>query len=608
MARVDRTVRLSQTIVPFGVGAVYDIFGESFVGCDTIRWGQHGRPVQSRALCALLGVSALRAAPSTTSNGAGIPYLRFPLWLFCQRCRRLIKWRTSWERPDEPAICLSCQGFNRLVPMRFVVACANGHLADVPWDIWAHSQHKAGSSKCPEPKLEFRSRKAGNSGLASLEVRCMTCKSARSLSGITAKDSLEKLGLHCLGIQPWQSFAARDACDQVPTVIQRGASNLYFANVASALDIPTSPELGTFSEKRSLIEGNAVFATLKRIERSGPVYEQLLAMIQKDTKASKEEIELILQEAPKTGAIAGAAPDLSSSEWFALITPQSGDDIPDNFRTRHASLLPVDTEPETLEAIFIHAIDRVVQVTRLKEVRALRSFSRIQPGGHELRPDLTRDEYGSPRRIDWLPAVEIFGEGVFLSFNEDAISKWEKQKAVVTRVETLQHRIAESTLGASILRQRLGTDAVTARFVFLHTFAHLLIRELCFECGYSSAALRERIFSRSAAEGSPQAGVLVYTAAGDSEGTLGGLVRQAEAPRLISSLLRALESGVWCSADPICRESGGQGYDKTNLAACHACCLLPETSCVCGNLLLDRTFVVEPGKREIAFLVDPASI
>jgi hypothetical protein len=98
------------------------------------------------------------------------------------------------------------------------------------------------------------------------------------------------------------------------------------------------------------------------------------------------------------------------------------------------------------------------------------------------------------------------------------------------------------------------------------------------------------------------AGILIYTAAGDAEGTLGGLVREGEAARMLSTLIKALQGADWCSSDPLCRESRGQGFGALNLAACHACGLVPETSCTMSNRLLDRLLVVgDPSDAQLGF-------
>ena len=97
-------------------------------------------------------------------------------------------------------------------------------------------------------------------------------------------------------------------------------------------------------------------------------------------------------------------------------------------------------------------------------------------------------------------------------------------------------------------------------------------------------------------------GILIYTASGDSEGTMGGLVRQGEPARLLATLDAALRKAQWCSSDPICIETTGQGTDNSNLAACHGCLLISETSCEEGNRLLDRAMLVgKPNELGIGF-------
>jgi hypothetical protein len=138
-------------------------------------------------------------------------------------------------------------------------------------------------------------------------------------------------------------------------------------------------------------------------------------------------------------------------------------------------------------------------------------------------------------------------------------------------------------------RRRQMPRPVIPRFVLLHTLSHLLTNQLIYECGYGSASIRERLYS---AEGETStAGILLYTAAGDSEGTMGGLVRVGKPGRLEGVLRRALEKARWCSTDPVCIESP-QGPDTCNLAACQSCTLLPETSCEEQNRLLYRGLVV----------------
>jgi hypothetical protein len=133
------------------------------------------------------------------------------------------------------------------------------------------------------------------------------------------------------------------------------------------------------------------------------------------------------------------------------------------------------------------------------------------------------------------------------------------------------------------------------------------MNQLTYECGYSSAALRERLYI-SGGE-TPMAGILIYTAAGDAEGTMGGLVRMGKHDYFEPTLLTAIEAARWCSADPVCMEIGqsGQGPDSCNLAACHSCALVPETACEEFNRFLDRGLVIGTFRNpEIGFLAQGA--
>lgn len=189
----------------------------------------------------------------------------------------------------------------------------------------------------------------------------------------------------------------------------------------------------------------------------------------------------------------------------------------------------------------------------------------------------------------------VRGEGIFLEFDLDAIERWMSESGISGHHSTFL-RAQEQR----ILERGGEARTLSPKFVALHTFAHLLIRQLANDCGYGSASLRERIYCETTPGAEPMQGVLIYTASGDSEGTLGGLVRQGEPGRLEYTIARAIHDARWCSADPICLESAGQGSESGNLAACHGCTLLPETSCEEGNRLLDRQSLIGlPTRPEI---------
>ena len=225
----------------------------------------------------------------------------------------------------------------------------------------------------------------------------------------------------------------------------------------------------------------------------------------------------------------------------------------------------------------VDAVSRLVAVNRLKEIMVLKGFQRA--GGERLTPpDLTGEGH-------WLPALELYGEGIFFTLDEASLQRWEGGGALQERADAFSRRYV----------QRAGQGVpefeaeVSPRFLLCHTLAHLLIRELDAEAGYPAASLKERIYCATGRE--PMAGILIYVAVADEEGSLGGLMELAKPERFLRLLTGAFEAAAWCSLDPVCSEQEGHGPDLLNRAACHACALVPETSCPYGNVLLDRGFV-----------------
>ena len=225
------------------------------------------------------------------------------------------------------------------------------------------------------------------------------------------------------------------------------------------------------------------------------------------------------------------------------------------------------------------AVDRLIAVERLKEILVFKGFRRL--GGETVTPpDLTR---GS----GWLPALELYGEGIFCTLREDRLRRWEADDAVRSRAQAFGDRLAGGPVRLPAPPQ------VSPRFLLLHTLAHLLIRALESDAGYPAASLKERIYSRTGGEPDqpPLAGILIHVAVADTEGSLGGLAQQAQPRRFLRLLTAAVEAAGWCSMDPVCGEREGHGPGLLNGAACHACALVPEPSCAYGNVLLDRAFV-----------------
>jgi hypothetical protein len=229
-------------------------------------------------------------------------------------------------------------------------------------------------------------------------------------------------------------------------------------------------------------------------------------------------------------------------------------------------------------------LSKVMRVARLREVRVVKGFTRINPPSD---PDGAQVAPISNGTLEWLPAIEVRGEGIFLQFNIDALRAWEVQHEVVKRV-----LLATESWRADWHKRNGGTpipSEATPRLLMIHAFSHALIRQLTLECGYSTASLRERLYVSEGANG--MAGVLIYTATSDSDGTLGGLQRRAGEDLLASTVIGALHSAQWCSSDPLCISGETGAPDSHSVAACHSCMLVPETSCEHHNRFLDRALL-----------------
>lgn len=589
MQRIRHDLRLSETVSPFGVGAIIDVRGESLIAPDTSWWDRRTAPeIVCDRLVAQLGGGVLRQAPTHAgrkgNNTTALLYWRFPAWRFCERCGKLSQ-LTASEKGKFKNKC-DCGG--ALVPMRYVAVCETGsHVQDIPWFMWAHRGNDAGVTEevrfCHAYKeLRFERSSKHGEGLASLRIVCSKCKRSRPLSELVSKDALIRDGVRCSGRQPWEpEESSVHPCESHLVGVQRGATGNYIAERVSALDIPEAK-----SQSQEIVEKVLAHDLFQRLvdDNGGPKSDQIAGWIADELNASAEAVLAIASDDNSQSRM----PDLKDGEWAAFVKKLEnhrdravGDFIVDGWRREDLT-----SGPQELREV----LSGVGQVRRVREVRALKGFRRHTAQANFVRADLDRD----PKHAPVYPSLELFGEGIFLQFDEQALSEWESHPAVQARAGILIKRRSQSDWA-----QRL--DVPEPRFVALHTLAHLLIRRLAFDSGYSSASLQERIYANSDRE-DKTAGVLIYTAAGDAQGTLGGLVRLGDPTRLLPLLVAAIDDSDVCSNDPVCIESDRQGSSQLNLSACHGCALISETSCETGNRLLDRQLVL--GGSEVPGLLE----
>lgn len=619
---MPNSLRRSQLIRPFGIGSVHmqpNGYSLTTAGLDDWYVDRNGtklpkvqiermKIIEPR-LATSLQVDHFRLPPSdgdVFEEGQplpSVPVFRFPTWFTCG-CRKLIQ---GDPRQTTSPKCPKCdqekQRAKRKPQTRFVAVCDHGHLQDFPWMEWVHKS-RTWDADC-EGRLEISA--SGGATLADIKVKCTKCGKARSLAGITsgdlpnAQDHIGKSKLSddmlesgepflCQGICAWHGpDHPAQGCARPLRGILFNATNLHYSLTATSIQIPDEMRI----TRKSINELVAGDADLRGALKSGLKFyesasELVSHILDDDSDGVLKAFSAGELEAYALAKLAGEEPpgvpelsDLSHEEFHVF----------SESRTLRGSDLVMTQQ--NLSGDFPNLkrfCDSVVAIEQLKETIAFTGLSRVL--GYPLNLDQERLLWKNPpvkESEKWLPAVQQTGEGIFLKFDVDHLNRWQNQQSVADHFSTLlrNHR-------ASLLRR--GEDLVKVKspaYILIHTFSHLLINRLIFECGYGSSSLKERIYL-DLSNDKKIAGLLIYTASGDSEGSLGGLVRLSNPETLERLIQNAIAEAQWCSSDPVCKESvkSGSGPDSLNYAACHTCALLPETCCESFNSLLDRTVFI----------------
>ncbi|MCX6877314.1 MAG: DUF1998 domain-containing protein [Verrucomicrobia bacterium] len=517
---------------------------------------------------------------SGTVVGDCIPAVRFPAWMRCPNCGFLFHkpWKgVEWDAADKLPRCTKCEKQPELNQVLWLIAHPDGHLADVPWHYLTHREAKTEEQgRCREnigqPHLRLRYTK----GLTP-ELECMVCRASAPFS------ANNKVPFGRAGKQPWiRESPTLSPHSELATLLEVNDSRVHSAVTVSALVIPPESQI-----RRNTVVDRIFRNSRLRYALDKPMTDLQkriqLSLLKDEFRCTEAEIidarEKIEQGYPLYGKSITPA-ILLEKEYGALTTPISDNRDDEDLVTIHHTHTWKSSANESgnsagIRREIIRAFHQVVAVHRLKEIRVLKGFSRMN-GEVIVPPDIEG-------MASWLPAIELFGEGVFITLDEEILSSWEAVAAVVRRTAMFRDRFVAANLSFH------PEVTVSPRFLFLHTLSHLLIRQLEAEAGYPAASLKERIFCSSGS--AKMAGMLVYVAVPDVAGSLGGLAELAEPRRLLRLLSDVFERAQWCSMDPVCREHQGQGPALLNRAACHGCALIPEPSCSCGNVLLDRSFL-----------------
>lgn len=578
--KVVGDVRQSQLITTFGCGSIVDFLYDTVIIAGTDKWDWAGKSpknefiVYNENLQNLLDKNYFVKPRTDTRRKAifadkskDIPAYRFPEMLYCVKCQRLHHY-TAFDHQTAKQMKCIC-GNKSIIPSRFVAVCEKGHIEDFPYSEWVHVGKQC--SKSDKPKLLLFNIE-GRSGIDSLFVKCDSCGAVRGMQGAFAENALVNIK-KCTSNTPWLAKNTILECSETLKTRLRTSTNVYFPVTMSALSIPP------WSEK--------IFKKLEAyfdvISINPGIAEQIIRelILPELPDSTMEDILLAFDELKKSKNSKGKKSQhgIYQDEYLALTKKESNDP--------EYSAQFVDA-PVRYKSI----ISKVVAIDKLTEVVAMLGFTRVKSWSGKI--DDEKIAPLSSKKQNWLPAVQMNGEGIFIEFNIKELKKW--------AMSTGDYYIL---MKENLEQSFLSNERFSPEYVFLHTFTHLLIRQLSLECGYAAASLKEKIYSTFVENENSieMAGVLIYTAAPDSDGSLGGLVEQSDPQKLGVIIDKMLESARWCSSDPLCITSfgkHGQGYESLNHAACHACTLLPETSCEFRNLLLDRAALIgRPDRLEL---------
>ena len=401
-----------------------------------------------------------RELPKGVIDGTCVPALRFPGWTRCPSCG-LLHWR-PWPHDKEQAATsgpprCSCDRRPRLQQVAWVVAHPEGGLREVPWHYLAHQEAGAGRDCRADWEHAYLRLRRDRTGL-SWSLSCDRCKASARF------DPKGQLAGNVPRKQPWQRADTKASNDsqQKSLILEVNDARLYFPRVRAALVIPPESRIRQ-GGVLDLLYSNPAHRKELESRRSTLARKGLLRRLADQYGCGVGEIEAAWDEIAKGWPLYGQSVtpgDLLAKEFKALTDPipdlADGEDFVPRHRTDAWRTLSRPAEDASNEARVLSAVDRLVAVTRLREIRVFMGFTRIAQNFEDgLRPTgAGQGQSGEPvaqlippdldHSQDWLPAIELYGEGIFFTLDETLLQRWAGQPGLKTRTETLQRRLEQT--------------------------------------------------------------------------------------------------------------------------------------------------------------------
>lgn len=560
-----------------------------------------------------------------------IPAIHFPRWFYSSSKLKTFKelkdWQSLWIQnrcndgnmkyfapPRDPYLKTNRKFkdnnkeydiYNTLVQVPMLLICKNGHISDIPWyqlfcaGIDGHKREM--DSEEGFELFEYECKPCWNGGKHELQwienrnqseswgvIKCKNCEKIYSLEGIM------NIKPFCPGETPWNGIGTKskysckklDATRNTMQVVLATSNSVYYADSFSSLFIPCCYLKDRVLDSKLL----KVYSLI--IDKW---YPKSLSTNNLITKQEFIQSINLIDKADDAGLSISEEESRNVIKYFLHIG-EKAKDIREQYRydeyeifTNYSRSLTESDDLEFSDIILPEIIkpyfNKIQQVNTLGVTSTQLGFYRVSlPNPKRINGEVVRELgqtiFSEENKDDVLvlPANQTFGEALFFDFNREIISHWATQNSELFNTRYNQD---PGELGKGLKAEM--DDYGASMFYLLHTFSHLILKELEFSCGYPTASLKERLYYSDR-----MCGVLIYTADG-SEGSMGGLVWQGQ-PQLIERIiLSALERAQHCSSDPLCWEAN----EQLNLAACFSCCLVSETTCEQRNLGLDRRALVD---------------
>jgi hypothetical protein len=406
---------------------------------------------------------------------------------------------------------------------------------------------------CDNPDLRYI-RSSSFLDLAGIRVKCENCQKSNTLSGFFGV-KIKKPG-------------------KLLKPVIRSASSVFFPIIIKSLYLPISVENSITEEDKNKIliwtqKGYDAKFIFDALCEKHPI-NSIISFIE-----GNDETYYI----PET--------EYRSQEYEYMVSDKYSNDN------------NIHCEKKELSKLSDYGFNYLISIRKLKMTAVQLAYTRQEPMSvdeflegkipeqKKIKPKLTTDT--SANEIKYLPGVENFGEGIFISIDGERIKSWiNSNNDLKERIKIIFNNAQHHEY--SSIQAKFCNLEHALRFVLTHTLSHIIIKELEFVCGYPATSLNERLFVDPS---DFKQGFLIYTIAG-AEGSYGGLVSQSSESKMTRIIKSALLRATDCASDPVCYfAEDGQGIGGINLAACFSCALLPETSCEEFNSFLDRALLID---------------